>query len=992
MKNVKRKLALASIMLCGSVALGLASLNDATVSASAETLDGFEVKSASLRVPDDTYGAGIRFTIGLGNVNLAEDATTGVLLIPTSSLGSNALTLDFSHDDLRTYDNVQWKNLGDGTKEAYLHLYDVPPVQYTSNISICAYVDTPDADPIYSNVVTASVAEVADWAYYNDTTLDETAKASLQDTYLTYKVVYHNEDDTTETTGIYNQKLTAIESPEKVGYTFGGWWNQAGTHQWNFAETTVSSTITNLYAKWNPASDTAYSVKVFETTDGGKTQTEISVADFEANRTGTTGADLDITAEANGVVTKLGKGYTLNTEKSVLTGVISADGTTELKIVVNFDEVVASRVGEDANTLLFFDRELGAKQVIKATGDVYAYTAEKAYGNEDGSLKVTFPGTETHNTISFNLNNYAFNEDDYIVFYAYNDTTLNNAILAFGYSNGISLTKGSWTPVVRKASLITANGMNYFRLLGMNESTSGWSGATSLNGNVYFSKVTVCSADQVTDLTAVTGDWTIGDTTFTGAVSKYNNKMGVLDSYLDDALTYVPYKLGDVVNMKIFKHSYAGFYAKLKTSIDATSDYKYISITAKGADANLFTIVGFDTNGAAKTSATKAYMTREEADGFTTYIFRIKGFEAGSFRVTPLGDTSSISIPTDITISNFVSGDISSLRKGSDANTLFFYDTPLAVDLGNMYYKSGNNHQTVAYSTEKAYDNERGSTKVGGITYGSNAYCLYKTSGATLSSVDQEFLAGYDYLVFNVYSTAPRKLFFSVMASGTTYPTTGHKLMPNTWTRIVIPASVFAATSSYYFLINHIVSDSTLSGSLYDLYFSKIVRCPASEVTNLTGNTATDTWTVGSTTFTGAPSVSNSAPGGGVLAATEYKKPYLVNGELILTFTRASDPYITLNLANMIEVAANTETYITVVMYDYGRLDKLNGYLNSSGSYALSYVSHEDIGDGYAKVTLKCSAKSSAYTITSVRLDVEDHTDSTMATQFVIKDIAITTK
>lgn len=79
-------------------------------------------------------------------------------------------------------------------------------------------------------------------------------------------------------------------------------------------------------------------------------------------------------------------------------------------------------------------------------------------------------------------------------------------------------------------------------------------------------------------------------------------------------------------------------------------------------------------------------------------------------------------------------------------------------------------------------------------------------------------------------------------------------------------------------------------------------------------------------------------------------------------------------------------------MYDYGRLNKLNGYLNSSGSYALSYVSHEDIGDGYAKVVFKCSAKDSAYTITSVRLDVEDHTDSTMATQLCIKDIAITTK
>ena len=728
MKNVKRKLALASIMLCGSVALGLASLNDATVSASAETLDGFEVKSASLRVPDDNYGAGIRFTIGLGNVNLAEDATTGVLLIPTSSLGSNALTLGLDNEDLRTYDNVQWKNLGGGTKEAYLHLYDVPPVQYTSNISICAYVDTPNADPIYSNVVTASVAEVADWAYYNDTTLDETAKASLQSTYLTYKVVYHNEDDTTETTGIYNQTLTAIAEPTKVGYTFDGWFNQAGTVEWDFATTKVTSTTTNLYAKWT--------------------------RDYSA---------------------------------------------------------------------------------------------------------------------------------------------------------------------------------------------------------------------------AGTGDWAMGETTFSGAA--------IIRGAYADASQSGLYQAGDGVKIKLGAHEYAGFEATLKNPIDATSDYQYLSITAKGADARLFTIVAFNTNGGAETGATSAYTTREEADGFTTYIFRIKGFVAGKFRFTPLGDTRSAGNGSEIVISNFASGDYTSLRKGSDANTLFFTNLSIGAEKNQLYRNgsaAGENVSAVYYSTEMAYGNEQGSFKAEGINYGSTGFIAY-----SLTDADKAWLADTDYVSFYVYTTSSTGLYISV---NYLYSAAGYELMSNDWTRVIVPASTF---KSYFWMA---MNAGNSAGGNYDVYFSKFVRYTAEEVTRLEDNASTDVWTLGSTSFQGEPVVSNGPAGSGVLTGVEYKKPYLIDGELCITFTRTNDGYITMNLLNPIEVAANTEMYVTVTMYNYGRLDKLNGYMNSSGSYPLSYVSHTDIGGGYAKVVLKCVAKTEAYTIASVRLDVEELTGTEMATQFRIKDIVVSTK
>lgn len=971
MKNVKRKLALASLMLCGSIALGFGALNNAPVTASADTLDGFKVKSAALRVPDETYGAGIRFTISLGDTALADGATMGVLLIPTSSLGESELKLGLENADLRTYSDVQWKNVEDGAKEAYLHLYDVPAVQYTSNISICAYLDhdaDPATDPIYTNVVSASVAEVADWAYYNDTTLDESAKATLQATYLTYKVFYHNEDDVTETTGIYNQTLTAVAEPAKVGYTFGGWWNKAGTAEWDFATMKVSSTTTNLYAKWNPATDTAYSVKVFETTDGGKTQTEITanINDFVSSRTGTTDASLDVTAEANALVESLGLGYSLNDSLSVLTGAIAADGSTELKIVVNLDEFALARVGEDANTLLFFDRALGAKQITSATGNSYGFTTDKKYGDEDGSLKVTFPNSAAHNTVDFDFKGYELDEDDYIEFYVYNDTTTPTLSLMFGYGNSTQLIQGEWTRVIGSASWITSN--KYFRFYGQ---AANFGSGTNVDGSVYISKVKVYNGFQ--DLSAATGDWTIGETTFTGAAVTRNNAPA-------SALQQAPYLVGGALEMKLWQHSYAGFEATLATAIDATAEDKYISFTVKGADANLFTVVEFGTDGAAKTSATKACVTRTEENGFTTYVFRIaKGLTINKFRVTPLGNTSETTGCSNIVISNVTVGNINSIRTGEDANTLFFTDSPLGATLKQFEVRAGENITAGAYTTEMAYGNETGSFKASGIKHGTTAYLYYN-----MTEADKNFLSDTDYVVFYIYSTSSTRWFFSVNYE---YTTTGWEIMTNAWNRVVLPAKQFKAGTWMHIHPQGQAAD----GNMFDIYMSKVVRYTADEITKLENMGATDTWTLGSTTFVGSPNIANGETGTGYSAGVEHKKAYIVDGELSVTFARTGDGYINLKLAESIEVAANTETYITIIMYDYGRLNKLNGYLNSSGSYALSYVSHEDIGGGYAKVVLKCAAKASAYTITSVRLDVEDHTNagSGLATQFRIKDIAI---
>ena len=147
----------------------------------------------------------------------------------------------------------------------------------------------------------------------------------------------------------------------------------------------------------------------------------------------------------------------------------------------------------------------------------------------------------------------------------------------FGYGNSTKLVKGEWTRVTGDVNWITTN--KYFRFYG---EEANFGSGTNVSGNVYISRVKVGSG--FADLTAATSDWVIGETTFTGAATVYGTAP---ESHLQKSL----YQVGNAVEMNVWKHSYAGFYATLATPIDATAEDKYVSFTAKGADASLFTIV-----------------------------------------------------------------------------------------------------------------------------------------------------------------------------------------------------------------------------------------------------------------------------------------------------------------------------------------------------------------------------------------------------------------
>ncbi|MEE1253465.1 MAG: InlB B-repeat-containing protein [Paludibacteraceae bacterium] len=109
-------------------------------------------------------------------------------------------------------------------------------------------------------------------------------------------------------------KATTPATPTAPGYTFGGWYKEAGcTNAYDF-NTEVTSDIT-LYAKWTPNANTAYTVKHYKQQ---LDETYSATPDETDNLTGTTAAS----------VTPAVKSYEGFTAPSTQTVTIAADGTT----------------------------------------------------------------------------------------------------------------------------------------------------------------------------------------------------------------------------------------------------------------------------------------------------------------------------------------------------------------------------------------------------------------------------------------------------------------------------------------------------------------------------------------------------------------------------------------------------------------------------------------------------------------------------------------
>ena len=119
----------------------------------------------------------------------------------------------------------------------------------------------------------------------------------------------------------HGSRIDKPSIPAREGYIFAGWYKDGEFKEaWVFETDAVIEDIT-LYAKWAPRTDTAYTVEHYQQNfeDDGYT------LEHREDLTGTT----DETAAAT---PKVYTGFTLNEEKSTLSGAIAPDGSLVLTL------------------------------------------------------------------------------------------------------------------------------------------------------------------------------------------------------------------------------------------------------------------------------------------------------------------------------------------------------------------------------------------------------------------------------------------------------------------------------------------------------------------------------------------------------------------------------------------------------------------------------------------------------------------------------------
>jgi hypothetical protein len=263
-----------------------------------------------------------------------------------------------------------------------------------------------------------------------------------------------------------------------------------------------------------------------------------------------------------------------------------------------------SRVGDDVNTLYFFDKANGSDQVSSSDDITFSYSTEVKLGNEAGSLALTV-NDEADPQITWNTFGYEFNEGDYVVFYVYNDTDADVVDVSLGYTHRERCYNGQWTIVIWSAADVAAEGNGWTWLLAKNYNGnwSGMSGA-NLNGTLYFSKAKVYSATEVADLTTVddTFEYTVGNTTLIGKAGiAYNGNYNFDDPAFEDSFYKYPYCAGGVLAFHIHDRVDTGlqqpFSPKLEFALKDAYDLEncYVYMTIKGAVEGQVYIQAFST-------------------------------------------------------------------------------------------------------------------------------------------------------------------------------------------------------------------------------------------------------------------------------------------------------------------------------------------------------------------------------------------------------------
>ena len=632
-----------------------------------------------------------------------------------------------------------------------------------------------------------------------------------------------------------------------------------------------------------------------------------------------------------------------------------------------FEEFRSLREQEgNEDTVFFFDRKEGLNQLSNASeGVTLSYTEDFVYGDETGSVKFSFSGSEGQKTVEYDESGFSFEDGDWVVLYAYND--LKSAVqLMTEYTSGLRVGVGQWTMLAIPAKDIVNN--TVFRFWGPDDK--------ALEGNFYLTKGVVCSQEELIDLTKAAGDYeySLGDTVFKGAATN----VGMLthnNGTLTNSFAFNPYLIGDEIRVSFYEHGDCSISLPLKEEVAVDQEVTYVAITLRTfAGVNNIQLYP---NGASTIKASRVAVVTHD-NGYSTVVFELAQTAGETLSVLRIDYDKTISISeayelwfSEVLIGNYqtmrekdlYTNELFEARSGADENTVFFFDRELGLNqLGSA------DGLSVAYTTEKAYGDEAGSVKL---------VCDGTVQQPTVSydKAGYGFNSG-DLLVFRVYYEGGNTDAIQIMLNWSQ----GQRIMPNVWTTIVMPASVLEEKDHFRFWS---IGDTALDGTIY---VSKIKAYSDSDVVNLGGVSSDYEYTVGSTAFIGAAGGNVCGDKNTTLSATYAKNAIYVDGEVQVTFVGVSDSQLILTLKNAVSISEN-DVYMAVTMRNFSGIDKLCLFANASTAIATEIVETTAPNEeGYVTVVFKLS-KTADQSVTSIRLDYEDTLYNTQAVTLCISDV-----
>ena len=156
---------------------------------------------------------------------------------------------------------------------------------------------------------------------------------------------------TASVTATYDAAMPSATMPSRTGYTFAGFYDTSaasgGTQYYTAAgasaRTWNKASATELFARWAPRTDTAYTVEhYYMDTEGAYASTP----DVTESKTGTTAATVTYADEKADRA-----GFTYDAEKSGESTAIAADGSTVIRLYYSRNQYTVTFLGNDGQTL-----------------------------------------------------------------------------------------------------------------------------------------------------------------------------------------------------------------------------------------------------------------------------------------------------------------------------------------------------------------------------------------------------------------------------------------------------------------------------------------------------------------------------------------------------------------------------------------------------------------------------------------------------------------